>query len=274
MNIDDKVEEFSKIYKYCDNKIPGKLNALLNINANSVSNVGLIPRIEHRIVLTEDKQVKMKPFRIPLRIKQKTFTLINSLIKDNIIRPSTSTFSSAAFPLLKRNGDIRLVIDYRQLNKITQPEHYIFPQIWDLLVQLRGSRIFSKIDLKSGYYQIAMNPSSQKYTAFVIENQKYEWLRMPFGLTNAPKTFQKAMDEIFSEFSFVKVYLDDIIIHSADNRAHEKHLETVLSTINKNNIKINISKCEFYKTKITFLITVFRKMVLVLMKRLSRILNL
>ncbi|KAG0435946.1 Transposon Tf2-9 polyprotein [Dictyocoela muelleri] len=98
-----------------------------------------------------------------------------------------------------------------------------------------------------------MHPASQIYTAFVIENKKYEWLRMPFGLTNAPKTFQKAMDEIFNVFAFVKVYLDDIIIHSTDFKSHEKHLETVISVINKNNIKINISKSEFYKEKIIFL---------------------
>ncbi|KAG0435945.1 Transposon Ty3-G Gag-Pol polyprotein [Dictyocoela muelleri] len=133
--MDDKVDEMSKIYNHNHTKLSDNLNALLNINATEISNIGMISKIEHRIELTENRQINMKPFRIPLRIKEKTNSLINSLLKDNIIRPSTSTFSSAAFPILKKNGDIRLVVDYRQLNKITQAGHYIFPQIWNLLVQ-------------------------------------------------------------------------------------------------------------------------------------------
>ncbi|KAG0439135.1 Transposon Tf2-9 polyprotein, partial [Dictyocoela muelleri] len=251
--LDNKIDELSKIYNNVDKEFSEELKSLLHTNDALVSNVGLIPETEHKIELTEEKPISMKAFRIPLRIKEKTLSLINTLIKDEIIRPSTSKFSSAAFPILKKNGDVRLVVDYRQLNKITKPDHYIFPQIWDLLIQLKGSKVFSKIDLKSGYYQIKMHEKSQKYTAFVIENQKYEWRRMPFGLTNAPKTFQKAMDRFFGHLDFVKVYLDDIIIHSSTTEAHENHLITVMSILNENNIKININKCEFFKEKVIFL---------------------
>lgn len=108
----------------------------------------------------------MKPFRLPLLVKEKTLSLIRTLIQDKIIQPSQSPFTSAAFPIVKKNGEIRLVVDYRDLNRITKDEPYIFPKIWDLLVQLKGSKIFSKLDLKSGYYQVAMESENIKYTAF------------------------------------------------------------------------------------------------------------
>ncbi|KAG0442136.1 Transposon Tf2-9 polyprotein [Dictyocoela muelleri] len=252
-NIETKIEEKTKIYKQSDVTIPESCKKLLESNDQEISNVGLIPGIEHEISLTEEKIIQMNPFRLPLRVKEKTLSLVRTLIQDKIIQPSQSPFTSSAFPIVKKNGDIRLVVDYRHLNRITKKEPYIFPKIWDLLVQLKDSKIFSKLDLKSGYYQVAMKPTSRKYTAFWIENSKYEWLRMPFGLTNAPKTFQRAMDNLFSQFPFVKVYLDDIIIHSTDEELHKSHLETILNIINQNNIKINISKSEFFKRKIIFL---------------------
>ncbi|KAG0442034.1 Transposon Ty3-G Gag-Pol polyprotein [Dictyocoela muelleri] len=107
--------------------------------------------------------------------------------------------------------------------------------------------------MKSGYYQIALKPDSKKYTALWIENTKYEWNRMPFGLTNAPKTFQRAMDKLFGDLSFVKVYLDDIVVHSCSEEEHHHHLEIVMNIINENFLKINLEKSEFYKEEIYFL---------------------
>ncbi|KAG0420260.1 Retrovirus-related Pol polyprotein from transposon [Dictyocoela roeselum] len=119
----------------------------------------------------------------------------------NIIRPSKSPYSSPAFQIIKRNGKIRSVIDYRKLNSITVPNPYIFPTIQDLLSQLNTSKIFSKIDLNLGYYQIPLEENLIKYTVFSINNTKYEFLRMPFGLSNAPITFQNAMDNIFENLN-------------------------------------------------------------------------
>ncbi|KAG0419796.1 Transposon Ty3-I Gag-Pol polyprotein [Dictyocoela roeselum] len=107
--------------------------------------------------------------------------------------------------------------------------------------------------MKAGYYQIALEPDSKKYTAFWVENNKYEWNRMPFGLTNAPKIFQRAMDKLFCDIPFVKMYLDDIFVHSNSEEEHHQHLEIVLKIINKNNLKINTEKSEFYRTEIYFL---------------------
>ncbi|KAG0442502.1 Retrovirus-related Pol polyprotein from transposon gypsy [Dictyocoela muelleri] len=111
---------------------------------------------------------------------------INNLVSLNIIRASKSPYSSPAFPIIKRNGKIRLVIDYRKLNKITIPDKYIFPKIQDLLSQLNNSKIFSKIDLNLGYYHLPVAENSIKYKAFSINNNKWEFLRIPLGYLTRP----------------------------------------------------------------------------------------
>ncbi|KAG0439402.1 Retrovirus-related Pol polyprotein from transposon [Dictyocoela muelleri] len=106
--------------------------------------------------------------------------------------------------------------------------------------------------MKSGYYQVKIKDESRKYTAFWVENTKYEWNRMPFGLTNAPKTFQRVMDSLFSNLNFVKVYLEDLVIYSRNQKEHDTHLETVFRIINDNNLKINFDKSQFYKESVLF----------------------
>ncbi|KAG0424259.1 Retrovirus-related Pol polyprotein from transposon, partial [Dictyocoela muelleri] len=118
---------------------------------------------------------------------------------NKIIRHSKSPYNSPAFPIIKRNGKIGLVIDFRKLNRITVKSHYVFLTMNDILTQLHGSSIFSKINLNLGYYQIVMEEQSIRYTAFSINNNKYEFLRMPFSLSNALCTFQSAMDKILGD---------------------------------------------------------------------------
>ncbi|KAG0435690.1 Transposon Tf2-9 polyprotein, partial [Dictyocoela muelleri] len=251
--MDNKILNKTKIYCQLKTELSSKCQSLLQHNATEIKNIGLIPNVKHDIVLNKNEIIQCKPFRIPFKYKEKMYSHIKDLLMDKIIKKSNSNFSSPAFPIIKKNGEIRLIIDYRKLNQATQEDYYLFPKVWDILFQLRGSTVFSKLDLKSGYYQIALNPRCTQYTAFIIENEKYEWIRMPFGLSNAPKTFQKAMDMLFSSLTYVKVYLDDIIIHSENIGKHEQHLENVLSIINNNNIKINIEKSEFFVDKIRFL---------------------
>ncbi|KAG0441749.1 Transposon Ty3-G Gag-Pol polyprotein [Dictyocoela muelleri] len=117
---------------------------------------------------------------------------------------------------------------------------------------MKDSKIYSKIDLKSGYYQVMLEPKSRRYAALCIENNVYENIRMLFGLTGALKTFQEAMDALFSEFTFVKVYLDDIIIYSNDVETHLENLTTVLKKLNDNNIKINTDKWSLSRKKCSF----------------------
>lgn len=172
--------------------------------------------MKHHILLHKTFVSNHTSYRVPYSLVPAVKEHIEKLIKLKIIRKSNSSVSSPAFVIRKKNGDIRLVTDYRKLNECTEKSVYPHPSISDCLMQLEGAKIFSTIDFNSGYYQILMAEDSIPYTAFSICNEQYEFLRMPFGLTNAPKTFQKAMNRIFGHLPYIKIYLDDLLIHSTN----------------------------------------------------------
>ncbi|GBG80409.1 hypothetical protein CBR_g30874 [Chara braunii] len=143
----------------------------------------------------------------------------------------------------------------RGLNAITVKNAKPLPRIDDLLDRVQGCKYYSKIDLKSGYHQIAIRPEDQHKTAFQTRYSLYEFVVMPFGLCNAPGTFQHAMNRIFHDYldKFVVVYLDDILIYSKSVKEHAQHVETVLSLLRQHKYKVNLEKCEFGRTRILYL---------------------
>ncbi|GBG76165.1 hypothetical protein CBR_g21914 [Chara braunii] len=155
---------------------------------------------------------------------------IDEMIDNGWIKPSESEFGAPVLFVSKKGGKLRMCIDYRGLNRIIRKNAYPLPRIDDLLDVVGGCKVFSKIDLKSGYHQIEVDPADQHKTAFKTRDRLYEFTVMPFGLTNAPATFQSLMDKILREqiCRFVVVYLDDILIFSKSMEEHLKHLEEVL----------------------------------------------
>ena len=136
-------------------------------------------------------------------------------------------------PVLEKDGGSRLCVDYRQLNKVTIKNKYPLPRIDDLMDQLRGASIFSKIDLKSGYHQIRVKAEDVPKTAFKTRYGHYEYLVMPFGVTNAPAVFMDYMNRIFRPYldKFVVVFIDDILIYSKSHDEHAEHLRIILQIL-------------------------------------------
>ena len=150
---------------------------------------------------------------------------------------------------------MRLCVDYCQLNKVTIKNRYPLPRIDDLMDQLVGACVFSKIDLRSGYHQIRVKPEDVPKTAFRTRYGHYEYLVMPFGVTNAPGVFMDYMNRIFHPYldSFVVVFIDDILVYSKTREEHEEHLRVVLQTLKDNRLYAKLSKCDFWLEEVSFL---------------------
>ena len=146
----------------------------------------------------------------------------------------------------KKDGTLRLCIDYRQLNKLTVKNKYLLPRIDDLFDQLKGASIFSKIDLRSGYHQLKIKDADVHKTTFRTRYGHYEFLVMPFGLTNAPTAFMDLMNRVFRPYvdQFVVVFIYDILVYSKDRESHDTHLRVVLETLRKE---------QLYVTEVSFL---------------------
>ncbi|KXZ40924.1 hypothetical protein GPECTOR_1291g539 [Gonium pectorale] len=180
---------------------------------------------------------------------------ITSLLEKGYIRPSVSPYGAPVLFANKKDGGLRMCIDYRALNKATVRNAYPLPRIDDLLDRLHGATVFSKIDLQSGYHQIRVAEEDIPKTAINTRYGHYEFTVLPFGLTNAPATFQRLMNDIFRPFldQFVLVYLDDILIYSRSPEEHAQHLRQVLQLLQQHQLYAKASKCAFGVTQIDFL---------------------
>nr|AAL79340.1 Putative 22 kDa kafirin cluster; Ty3-Gypsy type [Oryza sativa]AAM48279.1 Putative 22 kDa kafirin cluster; Ty3-Gypsy type [Oryza sativa Japonica Group]AAP53268.1 retrotransposon protein, putative, Ty3-gypsy subclass [Oryza sativa Japonica Group] len=195
------------------------------------------------------------PYRMaPVELKELKLQL-KELEDKGFIHPSVSPWGAPVLFVKKKDGSLRLCTDYRELNKVTIKNKYPLPRIDDLFDQLQGARVFSKIDLQSGYHQLKIKPSDIPKTAFRARYGHYEYLVMPFGLTNAPAAFMDLMNRIFKPYldQFVVVFIDDILIYSKTKEDHANHLRIVLQTLRDHKLFAKLKKCDFWMDKVSFL---------------------
>ncbi|KAJ8663631.1 hypothetical protein O0I10_000879 [Lichtheimia ornata] len=208
--------------------------------------------IEHVIDTGDAQPINRHPFKMsPLELDELRRQLAE-LQTLGLIEPSNSPWGAPVLFVRKKDGSMRLCIDYRALNAVTRRNAHPLPRIDECLERLGGARFFSSIDLKSGYHQVRIRPEDVPKTAFNTRYGAWQWKVLPFGLTNAPPTFQKMMNSILGDFldKFALVYLDDILIFSRTKEDHLKHVPNGVGSFASPKLYANLKKCEFNKTEL------------------------
>ena len=212
--------------------------------------------VDHKIELLPGAKPPNRGYRkySNLELDEMRSTL-QDLAERGLIGPSISPYGANVLFVRKKNGTLRMCMDYRGLNAITRKNATALPRVDELLDRLHGAKIFSKIDLRSAYHLVRIAPGDEHKTAFKTPYGHFEFKVLSFGLCNAPATFQTLMNDLLRPFlhSFAIVMLDDVLVYSRTEEEHEQHLRQVLQVLKDNEMYANMSKCEFFTRDVIFL---------------------
>lgn len=223
--------------------------------ANHDGDLGCTKLISHEIPLLDNAPVRQRYRRIPPSEYEEVKAHIDQLLEAKVIRESNSPFASPIVLVRKKDGSLRLCVDYRMLNSKTRKDAFPLPRIEESLDALAGARWFTTLDLASGYNQVPVAEQDKPKTAFCTPFGLFEWNRMPFGLCNAPSTFQRLMQRMFGDQQgqSLLLYLDDIIVFSSTVSQHLQRMEIVLSRLQKEGLKVKLEKCAFFQKEVRYL---------------------
>ena len=220
--------------------------------------MGCTDATKHIIKLTKSEPFKEWFQHIAPPLIEEVREHIQEMLNGRAIRPSNSPWCNAVVLVRKKDGTLQFCIDFWWLNDRTEKDSYPMPKMIDTMETMLGSKFFSTMDLKSGFWQVKMAKDSWPYTAFTVSSLGiYEFLRMLFGLCNAPVTFQHLMQNCLGELNltYTLIYLDDIVVFSDTEKEHVKQLAAVFEQFRKHSLKLKSSKCHFFCKEINYLAT-------------------
>ena len=244
----------------CSDKLKDGIHQLIKNNqsivAQSEADVGLVPGVELELELKPGARpfAIKQPYNVHAQYYKEAMRQIDLLLTAGWIRPSKSPWAAGITFSEKKTGGLRMCMDLRQLNLRLKDLRHGMPDITALISKFHGKNCISSLDLKSGYWNIAIAECDKQKTAFLApDGTLYEWNRMPFGIKTAPMFFQKIMSDIFKGLAFVQVYLDDVVVLSETESEHLDHLKIVFDRLRKYNLKMRLDKCTFAVKEIEYL---------------------
>lgn len=234
LELDDVVKEFGEIFS----DEPGRCK----VGSHSI-------RIQQGA-----KPAKSYPYKVPMALRDEVDRQVTQLLEWDFIYPVDSAFAHPVVCVAKKDGSVRMCVDYRQLNAITESDSFPMGNVAELLYSVANARYISLLDMTRGYWQIALDPSSRKYTAFATPRGLYAWRVMPYGLKNSAATFQRVMNEVLKEHvQYVCTYIDDVAVYSQTWDEHICHLRGVLTTLAEVGLTVNPEKCKFAQPRVKYL---------------------
>ncbi|CAF1310430.1 unnamed protein product [Adineta ricciae] len=212
-------------------------------------------RIHHTINTGDHPPISTRPYYKTVQQRKTMHEEIEKLMDQGILRKSTSPWSSPALLKQKPDGSYRFLVDFRRLNAISKKDSYPQPSAEEMLHRLAGHKYFTKLDLRSGYFQIPIHESDIPKTAIITQDGLYEFTVLAQGLMNAPPTFQRVMNELLANgrWDYVVVYLDDILVFSKTIEEHKRHVDDVISTLHQVNFQVSPPKCFIAVETVEFL---------------------
>lgn len=219
------------------------------------TDMGRTDKVQHRIDTGDSPPIKQAPRRIPFAQQEEVEIMLRDMEQSGVIEESQSPWTSPVVLVKKKDGSTRFCVDYRRLNSVTKKDSYPLPRIDDTLDTLTGSKWFSTLDLKSGYWQVAVHPQDREKTAFSTGNGLWQFKVMPFGLCNAPATFERLMETVLRGMTWKTclVYLDDVIILGKSFDDHLKNIREILQKMREAGLKLNSKKCCFLQKEVKYL---------------------
>jgi hypothetical protein len=198
-----------------------------------------------KLLLKPQEPIYIKPFKIPNAHHKEVKRHVLEWLKLRVIQPAHSRYNSPIFSAMKKDGNVRLVQNFRALNQQSYTDKYSIKDVSECIGEIGrlGSTIFSTIDLIAGFWQMILHPRARPYTAFTVPGMgQFQWVTSPMGLLGCPVSFQRLMETVVNSITNIIVYIDDLLVHSATHEEHLVTLNQVLEQLVQHNIKINLQK--------------------------------
>lgn len=211
--------------------------------------------VQHRIDVGSARPIKQSPRRMPLAKHEESRKIIDDMLRQGVIEPSSSPWASPIVMVRKKDGSTRFCVDYRRLNAVTIKDSFPLPRIDDTLDAVAESVWYSTLDCQSGYWQVEVHPDDREKTAFATRDGLWQFTVMSFGLTNAPATFERLMSTVLRGLPMDRclIYLDDILVHGKTFADMITNLRSVFLRLRASGLKLNPSKCNLFRKEVQFL---------------------